>query len=246
VKDPTSQLRSATRRAKSDVANKLISMFLHELSRKLCQNWQLRVDGDEYGDVVRQWFDNKCPYYLRNLFDTESIIEHLDGMNRCRAGLHVPGNVLVACRRCNGEKRRDDAQRILLLAESGWASFLSHDGTRCAPRCFTCRYWRSVWDDETERTRQLAENLLRIRSFRRTFSEFERVLPALQETLPSLLAKLYSDGQSFAELEIRSLLERFEQVSARQIEEIVERVDDLQILKQRRSPAFQGNIENRA
>ena len=26
-----------------------------------------------------------------------SVFEHLDGMNRCRAGLHVPGNILVAC-----------------------------------------------------------------------------------------------------------------------------------------------------
>jgi len=35
LKNPTFQLRSATRWAKSDVAKKLISMFLHELSRKI-------------------------------------------------------------------------------------------------------------------------------------------------------------------------------------------------------------------
>ena len=37
MKDSTSQLRSATRRAKSDVANKLVSMCLHELSRRISQ-----------------------------------------------------------------------------------------------------------------------------------------------------------------------------------------------------------------
>jgi hypothetical protein len=143
-------------------------------------------------------------------------------MNRYRAGLHVPGNVLVACRKCNGEKRRDDSLKILLLAESGWASFLSHDGARCATSCMTCQYWKSYWNDDNERRIRLAENLQRIRSFRSTFSEFDLLLPALEATLPSLLTKLYSDCQSFAETEIRSLLERFEQISEDQVRRISE------------------------
>ena len=126
MRDPTSQLRSATRRAKSDVANKLISMFLHELSRRISQNWRVKVDGEAYENFVRERFNNRCPYCSCDLASTISVIEHLDGMNRYRAGLHVPGNVLVACRKCNGEKRRDDSLRILVLSESGWASFLSH------------------------------------------------------------------------------------------------------------------------
>ena len=141
------------------------------------------------------------------------MIEHLDGMNRYRAGLHVPGNVLVACKKCNGEKRRDDSAKTLSLADSGWASFLSHDGARCAAPCLTCRYWRNVWGDEVERKTQLRENVERIRTFRGTFSEFERILPVLREILPGLLTKLYSDCQSFAETEIKSLLERFEEIS---------------------------------
>ncbi len=215
MKDPTSQLRSATRRAKSDVANKLVSMFLHELSRKISQNWKVRVDGEEYETIVRQWFNDECPYCLRSLVDIESVIEHLDGMNRYRAGLHVPGNVLVACKKCNLEKRRDDSARTLVLAESGWASFLSHDGTRCLPTCLTCRYWKSVWEDETERKAQLGANRKRIRSFRCSFPEFEHVLPTLRDTLPSLLTKLYSDCQTFAESEIRTLLEDLESISAK-------------------------------
>lgn len=213
MKDATSQLRSATRRAKSDVANKLVSMFLHELSRRISRNWRVRVDGEEYANIVRQWFNNQCPYCLRSLAEIQSVIEHLDGLNRYRAGLHVPGNVLVACKSCNGEKRRDDSAKILVLAEFGWASFLSHDGTRCAALCLTCRYWKSVWQDEAERKTRLCANLERIRSFRRVFSEFERILPALRGTLPQLLTKLYSDCQTFAESEIRSLLEDVEEIS---------------------------------
>jgi hypothetical protein len=95
MKDPTSKLRQATRRAKSDVANKLISMFLHELSRKVCHNWQVKVDSEAYAAMVRDTFFIFCPYCNCDLASTTSIVEHLDGMNRFRVGLHVPGNVLV-------------------------------------------------------------------------------------------------------------------------------------------------------
>jgi hypothetical protein len=214
VTDPISALRSATRRAKSDVANKLISMFLHELSRKLSHSWGVRVDGLEYGEIVRQYFNERCPYCCRSLVDTESIVEHLDGMNRYRAGLHVPGNVLVACKKCNGEKRRDDLPKDLTLAESGWASFLSHDGTRCASSCRTCQYWKTIWADPGERQMRMKENLRKIRVFRKRFLEFELALPKLNEILPVFLTKLYSDCQVFAETEIRLLMERFDQISS--------------------------------
>ena len=210
LKDPTYQLRSATRRAKSDVANKLVSMFLHELSRRISRSWPVRVDGEEYEKLVRERFGNRCPYCSCDLAETASVIEHLDGMNRYRVGLHVPGNVLVACRSCNNQKRRDDSVRVLSLGAYGWESFLSHDGTHCPASCLTCRYWKGVWEDEAERKLRLSKALQRIRSFRSTFTDFERVLPSLRETLPGLLAKLYVDCQTFAESEIQSLLEKFD------------------------------------
>jgi hypothetical protein len=185
-------------------------MFLHELSRGISEKWTIKVDGEEYEELVRRWFNNQCPYCSGSLAGTPSVIEHLDGMNRYRAGLHVPGNVLVACRKCNSEKRRDDSLKILSLAKSGWESFLSHGGTRCASSCPTCRYWKSIWEDETERRLRLSENLQKIRSFRGAFPEFEQVLPSLAETLPAMLTKLYSDCQTFAETEIKSLLKSLE------------------------------------
>src|SRR5437868_6578595 len=129
-------------------------------------------------------------------------------MNRYRTGLHVAGNVLVACKRCNIEKRRDDSLKSLTLADSGWESFLSHNGTRCDPSCPTCQYWAAVWNNETERRLRLSENLLRICSFRTAFPEFEQALPVFRKILPTLLTKLYSDCQDFAEAEIKSLLEK--------------------------------------
>jgi len=210
MKDPTSKLRTATRRAKSDVANKLVSMFLHELSRRVSQDWPIKVDGQEYEERVRTVFNNRCPYCSCDLKTTVAVIEHLDGMNRYRAGLHVPGNVLVACKECNSEKRRDDSQELLPLAKFGWESFLSHDGYRCPATCETCHYWKDLWKKEDERRLHLRENLERVRTFRHAFPEFEKMLPSLMQTLPVLLTKLYSDCQAFATTEIESLLERFE------------------------------------
>lgn len=192
-------------------------MFLHELSRKVSQQWPIRVDGEEYEGLVRQTFNNKCPYCSRDLADTVGVIEHLDGMNRYRAGLHVPGNVLVACRRCNSEKRRDDSVPVLSLASSGWESFMSHEGSRCGATCLTCLYWKSVWMDDTERRLRMSENVQRIRSFRGSFAEVERKLPYLAETLPTLLTKLYADCQVFAETEIKSLLNTVERLPDVQI-----------------------------
>lgn len=185
-------------------------MFLHELSRRISRSWPVRVDGEEYEKLVRERFGNRCPYCSCDLAETASVIEHLDGMNRYRVGLHVPGNVLVACRSCNNQKRRDDSVRVLSLGAYGWESFLSHDGTHCPASCLTCRYWKGVWEDEAERKLRLSKALQRIRSFRSTFTDFERVLPSLRETLPGLLAKLYVDCQTFAESEIQSLLEKFD------------------------------------
>jgi hypothetical protein len=184
-------------------------MFLHELSRKICQDWPIRVDSEEYAQVVRGRFANQCPYCSCDLAGAFSVIEHLDGMNRLRAGLHVPGNVLVACRRCNNEKRRDDASRKLTLSVFGWESFLLHDGSRCATLCRTCVYWKDVWPDEIHRGWRLTQNLQRIREFRCRFPEFEKMIPSLMDTLPIQLGKLYLDCQDFAEKEMRALLSTF-------------------------------------
>jgi aspartokinase-like uncharacterized kinase len=54
------------------------------------------------------------------------------------------------------------------------------------------------------------ENLQRIRAFRGSFLEFEQAHKTVIKTLPDFLTKLYLDCQTFAEKEIKSLLERLE------------------------------------
>src|SRR6187431_2662188 len=125
--DTSTYLRKATGRAKSDVANKLVSMLLHDISRRFAQFTKQSVADASYAKAVTAAFGNSCLYCGRLLEYDRSAVEHLEGMNRFRLGLHIPGNVAVACVKCNREKRRDDQLSHLTLAQSGWESFLSHN-----------------------------------------------------------------------------------------------------------------------
>ena len=125
MKDSISKLRSATRRAKSDVANKLISMCLHEMSRRISQGWQIKVDGEEYERLVRERFGNRCPYCSCELTEPNSLIEHLDGMNRYRAGL--------TCRATSWSRARDATAKSAGTTHWKFSRLLSQDGNRSYP-----------------------------------------------------------------------------------------------------------------
>ena len=205
--DPCQLLRKSTFRAKSDVANKLVSMLLHELSRRVNQETRLTVNGPTYSKLATDFFGCHCPYCSRELVVKHVAVEHLDGMNRFRAGLHIPGNVVVSCSDCNREKRRDDQLPVLLLAKSGWESFLTHDSLKCNQSCKTCAYWASLFPDQQSREAHLLDARTRIHEFRNT-SEVAAVLQAsirIQETAPKNLEKFYREGQSYAHERIKEL-----------------------------------------
>ena len=168
--DVTSALRKSTGRAKSDVANKLVSMFLHEVSRKVCIIGGMFVSDPSYAESVIASFGQECLYCGKELEKDRAPVEHLNGMNRFSVGLHVPGNVAVACKRCNNEKRRDD--QTLALADNGWESFLSHDGFRCNKNCKTCAYWRTIWTDPDELRVSLATAIGQIHNFQKPYLAF--------------------------------------------------------------------------
>jgi hypothetical protein len=191
-------LRKATLRAKSDVANKLVSMFLHEVSRKISASLKVNVNDARYADSVITKFGVGCCYCGKPLEEDRASVEHPDGMNRFRAGLHIPGNVILACKKCNNEKRRDDQLRELKLADSGWASFLSHDGTRCHVGCKTCAHWKRIWPDDIERIKNLKDARDRVADFRAEYPEAIRLSQLAQPLLHKQLEKIYRDCQTFA------------------------------------------------
>jgi hypothetical protein len=200
--DTSSYLGGATSRAKSDVANKLVSMFLHDLSRRISAKLGVSVKDEFYKNAVIEVFGHTCAYCERVLEADRAAVEHLDGMNRFRAGLHIPGNVVVSCKRCNSEKRRDDSLKVLNLANSGWESFLSHDGSSCDLQCKTCIYWRTIWPDKHLRSERLSAARKRIVFFRSKFPKEMESCERAQSELKTNLELLYRDGQMFAEEQI--------------------------------------------
>lgn len=199
-------LRKATGRAKSDVANKLVSMFLHEVSRKVAGDIGLSVADPGYTRAVEQEFGGHCCYCGRILESDRASVEHPDGMNRFRAGLHIPGNVLVSCKKCNNEKRRDDQLHELKLAKTGWESFLSHDGTKCGAYCKTCAYWSSIWPDEIK-AQNLKAARQKILGFRARYRKSIKLNRQAHDSLRRELDKIYRECQSFAADRIKEAVE---------------------------------------
>lgn len=200
-------LRKATSRAKSDVANKLVSMFLHGLSRKICSSIKLSITDVQYAEAVDSAFGSNCCYCYRPLEKDRTAIEHLEGMNRFRLGLHIPGNVILACKRCNSEKRRDDQLHQLTLAEFGWESFLSHDSMRCAATCNTCHYWETVWPDLTERAERMKNARQKIGSFRSQYPTSLQWSHDARTILKPTVDSLYRGCQEFATTQIRTTVD---------------------------------------
>ena len=200
-------LKIATFRAKSDVANKLVSMLLHDISKRVNLEAGLVVNSSLYGKIATDFFKNRCPYCSQNLVPKHVAVEHLDGMNRFRGGLHIPENVVISCTDCNRKKRRDDQILLLSLAPSGWESFLSHDFTNCAANCKTCKYWQSHFENEEATKRHLSTARKRIHEFR-SIPEISRVLEAsiaIQKVAISALENFYREGQVYAQSRIATL-----------------------------------------
>ena len=203
--DTAAYLRRATSRAKSDVANKLVSMLLHEISRRVVADLGASVTDAAYAEHVVATFGDKCAYCQCPLETDRASVEHLDGMNRFRVGLHIPGNVIVACKRCNSSKRQDDQLQKLHLAETGWESFLSHDGTRCAASCTTCAYWRSVWPDSVQRAEALRAAASKIRNFRESFPTSSEWNTRIRAALCERANTIYRECQHSANEQIQAL-----------------------------------------
>lgn len=201
--DVAAALRKSTGRAKSDVANKLVSMFLHEVSRKACVAGGMSVTDPRYAESVLAAFGRSCLYCGGELERDRASVEHLNGMNRASVGLHVPSNVAMACKRCNNEKRQDD--QLLPLAENGWESFLSHDGSRCAPNCKACTYWSGIWPDQETRRTSLASARERVHRFQQPYTQFVQWSENARGLLRQKIEILYRDCQRFATDEIGKL-----------------------------------------
>lgn len=198
-----SALKKSTGRAKSDVANKLVSMFLHEVSRKACLAGGMFVSDPRYAEAVLAAFGQNCLYCDRELEQDRAAVEHLNGMNRVSVGLHVPSNVAISCKHCNNEKRSDDQN--LSLAANGWESFLLHDGSRCGSNCRTCAYWHGICPNQGKLSQSLAVARERVFRFQEPYRQFVYWSASARGSLRQKIETLYRDCQKFATVEIGRL-----------------------------------------
>lgn len=206
AEDPLAKLRHRNQRQKSDVAQKLVAMCLHALSAELVRrDPRLRVEDAAYVEAVREAFGVGCAFCTRALA-ADVHVEHLDAMNRCRAGLHVAGNVVLSCKLCNSAKRSDDQGRTRFRKVPGWEGFLSHDGTRCVPRCGVCKYWVTLIPSPAERTAFLEGRRAAIRCFRARFSADR--LTTVSLVLADELEPLYRGWQNVASKDTATFRER--------------------------------------
>jgi hypothetical protein len=202
--DTSAYLRRATGRAKSDVANKLVSMFLHDVSRRLCNKLELSVNDPRYAEAVAAAFGTACCYCGKPLEGDRAAVEHLDGMNRFQMGLHIPGNVIVSCTRCNREKRRDDSLAELILAKSGWESFLCHHSRNCKEGCNSCTYWSGIWPDEVDRFARLGAARDKILGFRAIYAPYLELNARARPVLAARIHAIYRECQDFASTRIKT------------------------------------------
>lgn len=180
-------------------------MLLHNISRQACLRTGLGVTDNAYTSHVNSTFLVSCLYCGKSLETDRVAVEHLDGMNRFRLGLHIPGNVAVACVACNREKRRDDQLSTLVLADTGWKSFLSHDGSLCPAHCKSCTYWSTRFPNLSQRKAHLKAAVSKIEEFRRAYSVVLTWNQTIRGVLHHSVETLYRECQEFAVSRISSL-----------------------------------------
>lgn len=210
VLDPFAQLRRRNQRQKSDVAQKLVAMCLHDLSSKLIKEWpELKVETPSYSQAVREAFSDECAFCDSKLA-ADTHVEHLVAMNRARCGLHIAGNVVLSCKRCNNAKRRDDQALTRTFGTSGWDNFLGHDGSCVQMPCSTCSYWKSRVDSPTARRDHMNARSSRIREFRQRFRDIDTrsFANALEAVYRKWQGEAENATEEFTQSALASIFER--------------------------------------
>jgi hypothetical protein len=101
---PPTRIRPMAR-ARSDIANMAVRIFLQEIGADYDRQRDLPPFQDKDFKTVKEFFGNRCCYCDAD-FDVaqDAVQDHLEPVNRTDLGLHAWGNVVPACRDCNAKK----------------------------------------------------------------------------------------------------------------------------------------------
>lgn len=93
-------------RAKADIANTALRIFLQEMGAAYDEERGLApYNGNRDFAVVREFFGQRCCYCDCDLSVGRTAQDHLIPMNKTSLGLHAWGNVVPACQDCNARKQ---------------------------------------------------------------------------------------------------------------------------------------------
>jgi hypothetical protein len=102
-------------RAKSDIANMAIRIFLQDMGRAYDAERQLPpYSGRKHFPTVRQFFEDRCCYCGVSFDTTAAHQDHLIPVNKTDLGLHAWGNVVPACQDCNAKKHGADWRHFIV------------------------------------------------------------------------------------------------------------------------------------
>jgi HNH endonuclease len=103
-------------RAKSDIANMAIRIFLQEMGRAYDEERQLPpYNSKQHFPTVRQFFEERCCYCGMDFASTAAHQDHLIPVNKTDLGLHAWGNIVPACQECNAKKHGSDWRDFIVL-----------------------------------------------------------------------------------------------------------------------------------
>lgn len=96
-------------RAKSDIANMAIRIFLQDMGRAYDEERNLPpYNRRKHFPAIRTFFEERCCYCGASFDRTAAHQDHLVPVNKTDLGLHAWGNIVPACQECNTRKHGSD------------------------------------------------------------------------------------------------------------------------------------------
>ncbi len=103
-------------KARADIANTAVRIFLHDMGVAYDQkNGREPWTKAKHLPIVKEFFGNKCCYCGVDFSAAEPAFEdHLIPTNKTDLGLHAWGNIVPACRECNAKKQGSDWRDFII------------------------------------------------------------------------------------------------------------------------------------
>jgi HNH endonuclease len=117
-------------RARSDIANAALRIFLQEMGEAYDEErGREPYKKAKHFAEIRDFFGDQCCYCATPFSEATPVQDHLIPTNKADLGLHAWGNIVPACSECNAKKQRAD-WRDFIIQRAGDAAGERHTRVR--------------------------------------------------------------------------------------------------------------------